>query len=224
MKHSDSIANLAAALVKAQAELRPVTKDMTNPHFRSKFASLDGIIEAVRPVLAKHGLAFVQGTTTPESDVESKVTAFTVETTLIHTSGEWLTASVLIPLAKADPQGAGSALTYGRRYGLSAALGVATDEDDDANASTPRTTGGSHSRDTAGTASPATAPAGPVMPFGKKKGVPLADLDDAELARAGDWCRTTDAKKFAKLIDQIDTELDARRALAGNIGGEGSGF
>jgi hypothetical protein len=129
IRHSESIATLAAALVKAQAELPAVTKDATNPHFRNKYASLDAIVAAVQPVLAKHDLAVVQSATTP-SDGGA---ALTVETLLLHKSGEWMANSVVVPMVKIDPQGAGGALTYGRRYGLSALLSLATEEDDDGN-------------------------------------------------------------------------------------------
>lgn len=219
MKQSPSIALLAKALVAAQAELKPVTKDATNPHFKSKFASYDGIVDTVRPVLAKYKIAFLQGTTTPESDAESRVTAITVETMLVHESGEFITNAVVIPLAKVDPQGAGSALTYGRRYSLSALLGLATDEDDDANHATyQHHTGGASvgAAASGGTSPRATSGAtAKVMPFGKKKGVPLADIDVAELIRTRNWCNETDAKKFEKLIEALDLELDGREQAAG---------
>lgn len=134
MKHSDSIASLAAALVKVQGELRAIGKDSVNPHFKSRYASLDAIVEDVRPILHKHGLAIAQGATTPITDEAGRVAGFAVETMLIHASGEWLTNTAIVPIVKADPQGAGGALTYGRRYGLSALLSLATEEDDDANA------------------------------------------------------------------------------------------
>ena len=137
MKTSDSLANLAPALVKASAELRAITKDSTNPHFRSTYASLDTIIDTVRPVLAKHGLTVVQGANSPHTDEAGRVTAFTVETMLLHASGEYLSNAVIMPMGKADPQGAGAAVTYGRRYALSALLSLATEEDDDGNAAMP---------------------------------------------------------------------------------------
>lgn len=118
---------LATALVAAQTELRAITKDSTNPHFKSKFASLDTIIETVRPILAKNGLAIVQGMSAFENNV------ITVQSELLHVSGESIGTSVYVPLQKADPQGAGAALTYGRRFGISALLCLATDEDDDGN-------------------------------------------------------------------------------------------
>ncbi len=139
MKHSDSIASLAASLVAVHGELRAIGKDSTNPHFKNKYASLDAIIEAVRPVLHKHGLAVAQGATTPVTNEAGNLVGFAVETMLIHSSGEWMTNTAILPLAKADPQGAGGAMTYGRRYGLSALLALATEEDDDGHAaSAPR--------------------------------------------------------------------------------------
>lgn len=130
VRHSDTFVNLAKSLVAAQADLPAVTKDSVNPHFRNKYASLDAVVEAVRGPLAKHGLAIVQGATSPAVGAP----ALTVETLLVHQSGEWLSNTVTVPMAKVDPQGAGGALTYGRRYGLAALLSLATEEDDDANA------------------------------------------------------------------------------------------
>lgn len=140
MKHSESIAALAPALVKASAELKAIHKDRENSHFRNRYATLDAIVESVRPVLAKHGLAVVQGATAPLSREDGLVAGFVVETMLVHTSGEFLISSAVMPLVKADPQSAGSALTYGRRYGLSALLSLATDDDDDAETAQPART------------------------------------------------------------------------------------
>lgn len=143
MKHSDSIANLAASLVAAQSELRAISKDSTNPDFRSAYVSLDKIIETVRPILAANGLALVQGATQPDYDGNGRLAAMLVETMLVHSSGEWLCNSAIMPVvgrmlkgggrADPDPQSGGSALTYGRRYGVAALLCLATDEDDDGN-------------------------------------------------------------------------------------------
>jgi hypothetical protein len=139
MKVSEQgIPNLAAALTKAQGELRAIQKDSKNPHFKNSYASLDAILETVRPTLAKHGLALVQGATAPSYDEAGRVTAIVVETMLVHASGEHLTNGCVIPIAKVDPQGAGGAMTYGRRYGVSALLALATDEDDDGNVASAR--------------------------------------------------------------------------------------
>ena len=136
MKSSDSITAIAPALVKAGAALGPVAKDATNPAFRNKYATLDAIMEQVRPVLAAHGLCVVQGVTHPET-VDGRVIGLSVETRLLHVSGEWVSTVVTLPVEKATAQGAGSAISYGRRYGLSAILGL-TAEDDDGNAASTR--------------------------------------------------------------------------------------
>ena len=112
MKTSEQIAKIAPALVAAGAELQPVAKDATNPAFRNKYATLDAIMEQVRPVLAKHGLTVLQGVTHPET-VDGRITGLNVETRLIHVSGEWISSSVTLPVEKTTAQGAGSAIRRG---------------------------------------------------------------------------------------------------------------
>jgi hypothetical protein len=125
METSAEIKNIAKALKEWHELGITVTKDAANPHFRSKFASLDNTIETIRIPLASCGLAFAQF---PDGDG--------LTTILTHTSGEWMKATANLKLAKEDPQGQGSAYTYGRRYALSAMLGLVADEDDDGNAAT----------------------------------------------------------------------------------------
>lgn len=128
MQSSPEIDKLAAALVKAAAEFPAVVKDSTNPAFHSRYASFGAIVDAVRPVLTKHGLMFIQsGGQADDAGAETL-------TRLIHESGQWIETVVRMPIGKSNPQGAGSALTYGKRYGLSAALGIVADDDDDGNA------------------------------------------------------------------------------------------
>lgn len=128
MNKSESITNIAVAMAKFQAEVTQPKKTATNPHFRSKYATLDEIINTVKPVLAKHGLSYMQSC---GGDGER----ITITTLLMHESGEWIESEPLVLKAdKISPQGAGSAITYGRRYMLSAVLGVASEEDDDGNA------------------------------------------------------------------------------------------
>jgi hypothetical protein len=159
MRSSDSIANLAAALVTAQGELKAVHKDRENSHFRNKYATLDAIIDAVRPALAKHGLAVVSGATRPLCSDAGTLLGFEVSSTLLHSSGEWLESAAIMPLAKHDPQGAGSAMTYGRRYSLSALLSLATDDDDDGESAMPP-----RQATPARPAAPAPRPAAPRAP------------------------------------------------------------
>jgi hypothetical protein len=127
MIKSESIKELSAALVKAQTALEGVTKDKNNPFFKSKYADLSSVVGALKEPLTKNGLAYTQ--VMHDADSAAKV-----ETIILHSSGEWLSCGVIsVPVSKHDAQGYGSALTYARRYSLSAAFGVAP-EDDDGNA------------------------------------------------------------------------------------------
>jgi len=118
---------LFTAFAKAQAEMEAASKDSNNPFFKSKYADLNSVMGAVKPVFAKHGLAFIQIC----HDAEN---AAKVETVIVHESGHQFSAGcVAVPVSKHDAQGYGSALTYARRYGLAAATGCGA-EDDDGNA------------------------------------------------------------------------------------------
>ncbi len=119
IEHSESLANLAAALAAAQAEL-PVIPRTTPGHY-GPYADLASVREAVRPVLARHGLSIVQ---LPSA-------ANTLTTMVLHASGEWIAGEMDLHQAS-TPQGQGSAISYARRYALSAALCLATEPDDDA--------------------------------------------------------------------------------------------
>lgn len=131
MQKSESIAALAAALAKAQGEMENAGKNSVNPHFRSKYADLAEIINTVRPVLSKHGLAVTQFPAFEGGTAH-------VETVLTHASGEWMSGTCSAPVQKSDPQGVGSALTYLRRYSLAAVCGLAQEDDDANSASKPK--------------------------------------------------------------------------------------
>lgn len=199
MKHSESIQAISGSLVAFHSAIRAIAKDSVNPAYKSKFASLESITETVRPVLAKNGLALVQGGGVPISDETGAVTAVSVETMLVHESGEWISNGVTMPLDKATAQGVGSAVTYGRRYGLSALLALTTDEDDDGAKASER---------------PARQPnsSGSVMKIGKSKGKPLSEVDERDLESAVAWARKTDAKKFDGPIGEMESEI-ARRQM-----------
>ena len=130
MNSSTEIKDLAAAMAKFQAELKPAIKGNTNPYFKSRYADLQACWHCCREALVKNGLSVVQGSR------ESNGEIVTVDTRLMHASGQWIESSLTMKPAKADPQGVGSAVTYARRYALSAILGIVADEDDDGNAAT----------------------------------------------------------------------------------------
>ena len=125
MRTSDSINELAAALAKAQAEMKNAKLNKQNPHFKSRYADLAEIRDTVTPALSKNNIAVVHGTDAAESGIH-------VVTRLIHSSGQWIESR--FPIAYDKPQTMGSAITYGRRYNLSAITNISADDDDDANA------------------------------------------------------------------------------------------
>ena len=128
MNKSESIKELATALDKAQAEMTNPRFDSMNPHFKSKYASLASVRNAVVPILAKNGLSVMQHLTTTEKGVKCGVI-------LMHSSGEWREFDPMeIPATKPDAQGFVSAATYAKRTTLQAIACVVGDEDDDGNA------------------------------------------------------------------------------------------
>lgn len=126
MKQSESISKLAQALVNAQGELRHAKENAVNPHFKNNYADLSSVIDAIRPAFTKFGLAFVQFETFEAPNIVS------VETVLMHQSGEFISEKSGCLAPKSDPQGIGSAITYLRRYSLAALAGI-TQADDDGN-------------------------------------------------------------------------------------------
>jgi hypothetical protein len=236
MISTDSITKIAPALVAAAGQLSAVAKDSVNPAFRSKYVSLDALMAEVRPVLAQHGLCVMQGTKYPETAEQGKLVGITIETRIIHSSGEWIASSVVVPVAKSDPQGAGSAITYGRRYGLSAALGLTAD-DDDGESATQATRNATYKQDRQQdrkAAPVADAPAAQRMfdavpttprakafdgnvaeamayPFPFKKsahhGKPLGEVPEDALISTLKWCQDTDAAKFADLIARMEAVI-----------------
>lgn len=183
MNKSDSIAALAAALAKAQGQIKGAIKDSANPFFKSKYADLASVVEAIREAFATNGLSYVQRVEPSERE------EVRVETVILHASGEWLSCGFLaVPVSKGDAQGFGSALTYARRYSLSAAAGVAP-EDDDGNA--------------AAKAAPPQTP----DPAGKKKLEACASLSSLQTA----WESLTAAQRLTlnEVKDACKTKIAA---------------
>jgi hypothetical protein len=120
-------ASLPEAMALAFAEIESATKAANNPHFKSKYADLTSVIEAIKPALVKHGLFFTQNPRPHDNGVE-------IETVLHHAGGDVMSlGSLFVPADRNNAQGFGSALTYARRYALVTAFGVPV-EDDDGNA------------------------------------------------------------------------------------------
>jgi hypothetical protein len=123
MKQSTDIDKLAVAMCKAQAMMGGAVKESNNPFFKSSYADLTSVVKAVKEPFAENGLSYVQFPHSSERGVG-------VTTRLMHTSGQWLESEFVLPLSKNDPQGAGSAITYARRYALQSVAGIPTADDD----------------------------------------------------------------------------------------------
>jgi hypothetical protein len=178
-----------AALVAALGELRNVAKNAVNPHFKNRYASLDAILDAARPVLAKHGLALSQEPIFSEGHAG-------VLTRIIHAGGECRESTLLLPLRDQSPQGVGSALTYARRYAVSSVLGIAADDDDD----------GQHASKPAPTAKiaavKAAVPKAPAKDWGKELSA-LMEKDKVSEQDIFDYLRMKGAKVEVEYIGDL---------------------
>lgn len=126
---SDSLADLASALVKVSMKLQHAVKDAKNPHFKNDYATLESVIDATKQPLAEEGLVILQTTHAEGQDV-------TLITTLLHSSGQWMRSFTPVMNEKKNAQGMGSGLSYARRYALAAIAGISQTDDDGNEAST----------------------------------------------------------------------------------------
>jgi hypothetical protein len=127
MNKSETIGKIASALVAFAGDIRSISKDSTNPHYKSQYTTLDHMIAETKPILHKHGLTILQ-----QAGGDGSI--ITINTLILHESGEWIeTEALTLKPVKIDPQGAGSAITYGRRYAYASALSLSLGDDDDAN-------------------------------------------------------------------------------------------
>jgi len=124
MNTSPEIDKVSAALVLAQQVMLPLIKDSNNPFYKSKYADLHAVTEACYPALQANGICVIQSAESLGSD------GINIRTRLLHSSGQFIETECAIPPAGQDPQKYGSAVTYGRRYGLQAAVGLAATDDD----------------------------------------------------------------------------------------------
>jgi len=205
-----SIGELAAALAAAQGEMVGAEKGRENPFFKSRYATLADVWGACRAPLAKHGLAVIQ--------LVQKVEAgLVLETILAHKSGQQVVSVYPIQPVKNDPQGIGSAITYARRYSLSAMVGVAPEDDDDGNAASGREAGkGSGVRSLNDLVPPAAARQSP--PENAKEAKPAAPAPshftafaDATIARIA---KIDNLHEYAAWKKKHAKELDAFKAQA----------
>ena len=217
MRQSESLTKFAPAFLKAQKALKKAQKDGTNPHFHSKFPTFESVWDACMPSFHENDLMVVQRP-------EGSANGVTVHTMVLHVSGEFMEDALNMPCAKPnDPQAVGSALTYGRRYGLEAMAGIVR-EDDDAEAATNHT----EVRATKPQPPPAATRTAPhdartgevaaVFPgYGKSAGMPVkgASFNDLQFYANGAKRSLADASKarfHAKeqaLLDAINAELNA---------------
>lgn len=195
MKTSTEITNIAKSLLEAQKKITFAAKDSTNPHYKSKYANLEGVIEAVKGPLNDNGIVFIQ----TFSDAAPGYIAIT--TRLLHVSGEWVEDTTSIPLQKNDAQGYGSSATYGRRYFLSAITGLFQADDDGEE--------GSKSHHNSNT-TPVKA-----TPSNAASDAPRAGNSTAQLAADNTVLSVSDAKEVPKIIWAVKTafkEGDVKKA------------
>jgi hypothetical protein len=211
---SDQLNELAGALAKAQAMLKPAVKDSMNPHFKNRYADLESVWDACREPLTKNGLSVTQ------LPIQTGDGRTVLRTMLIHVSGQYLTSELPLNPVKNDPQGLGSALSYMRRYALAAMVGVVQTDDDGNEASTPaeparKPVAAVKPQAQAQAAKPAPKPVESVyrFPSGPHRGKSLSQLTVKEV----DSYLSDLLKKVAesgKAIDEISPEArDAINAL-----------
>lgn len=223
MKTSPTVAAIGKALLLALDTIGPIAKESWNPDTKSKYVSLNVVMEVVRPALSAVGVLIIQGCSLDDADP-----AFIdVETTLLHaTSGEWMANLVRIPLtgrrsSKADggsyppdPQSAGAALSYGKRYGLLSILGLVADEDDDGQGAKPGTARAVvRAREEAMVGQAGEVLLDEIMPVGgpTQKGKPIKSMPTGVLRAALQSCRVSNKKNELRIIA---AEL-TRRAMTG---------
>ena len=211
MEHSPELDKLATALAKAQAAVTGAVKDTTNPHFNRKYADLASVWEAMRGPFTANGLSVVHLPGFTE-------TTITLETILLHASGQWIKGTLAVPFevekGRNASQSIGSAITYMRRY-VDAAIGAVCPEDDDGNAS------GTAATETHRPAAARHADIDGVVrrPGDASKwdgwgGKPLTDVPTDVLTKVRKWMADKDPVKNKVLVAMMSEVLEARREAA----------
>ena len=184
MMESEQTAELAAALAKAQSAMGPAIINRVNPHFKNKYADLAAVFTALKP-FHENGISFTCAT-------QFRDGTFLLRTTMRHNSGQWVASEYPLPL-NGKPQEIGSALTYARRYSLSALAGVAADEDDDGEA-TRKTNGNGHAHPVEETGELISAEQLQTL----RAALKVRDMSEERLLK---WIRTGDYRAVKKLED-----------------------
>lgn len=192
---SETINELAAALAKAQGQIKDAVKDSKNPFFKSSYADLSSTWTACRSALSSNGLSIAQVIDTTEQGM-------ILTTTLMHSSGQWLSGNIAIVPVKADPQGIGSAITYMRRYALAAMVGVAPTDDDDGNEASQHKTESTAARH---------EPPEPPEPMGNGHEEPEPATNTLAGARARVVKHAKAAQAMVSALSQTNHEDDARK-------------
>ena len=140
MNKSDEINEIVKALAKVQSEIQNPKKDANNPFFKSKYSTLDNVIDAYKDLCSKNDLIVLEN---PVSKVDENGKVLVgIEVQIMHTSGQFLSFDpYLLSPVKNDPQGIGSGVTYARRYTLSSVFNIASEEDDDGNSASQNNKG-----------------------------------------------------------------------------------
>ena len=123
MKTSESIVEIATALNKAQGDMTGAVRSNANPFYKSLYSDLASIMQAISKPFYDNGLSFVQA-----AEIQDGMVAIT--TRIMHKTGEWIESTTVLPATKPDAQGFGSAITYGRRYGLQSLAGIPSVDND----------------------------------------------------------------------------------------------
>jgi hypothetical protein len=164
MNKSESVKEIAPAFLAAQMKMQPAPKDAKNPHFNSKYSDYESVVTAVRGPLNECDIAFMQPVRVTDAGVE-------IETVLMHKSGEFYSETLTVPLTRRDAQGVGSAISYGKRYGLQSMCGLPSADDDGNEASAPNGNGQRR------TQPPPRKPAAPAPRIKDAEEAPMNDVE-----------------------------------------------
>lgn len=229
IRFSENFDVIARVLLAVQREIQPVVKDKKNPMLGNNYVSLDALVDYVRPILARNDCALLQSEYAPDS---AKLTQLTVETMILHVSGQYVVTEATVAVAEqmgkdgrervTTAQTTGAAITYARRYGVSLALGVTTEEDTDANGNprkdqAQRREARSASRGLVAEVNGAKATTVGDIPFPAilgceaYRGKPLRDVPTEALETCYQRAQGRTEKKTKMIADAVATVLEERR-------------